>query len=224
MNINELLKGHELPSLPLRAWLARTNFPGGGVGELAWRLEDCWVSPEKRPSLTTAKLRAFELTDGCPCLAIVANATAPEWNWADDEELTDEYLRTLVYLLSPAEPTVWQAIDSWQRDRSGFMQVLSEGGLHGSQLHHKSEYYDGARASEGSELDSDLLAGELLKLMKDGRLEQVLIAKLGITRPMHVAIVETPKLCKSMTPLSQEELAEAEAYIAHKRWAASIED
>lgn len=33
--------------------------------------------------------------------------------------------------------------------------------IHGSPLHHKSEYYDDARASEGSELDSELV-GQLL--------------------------------------------------------------
>lgn len=224
MNINELLAGHNLPILPMRAWLGRTDFPGAGVGEPAWRLEDCWVTTEKRPSLSTVKLRAFELADGLPCFAIIGSAESPEWNWADNEELTDEYLRTFVYLLSPAEPTVWQAIDSWQQDKSGFMQVLSDGGIHGSPLHHKSAYYDDARQCAGNELDSDLLAGKLLELIAAGQLEEVLKGKLGITRPMYLAIVETPMLCKSLAPLPAEELEEAQAYLAHKAWAASLED
>lgn len=203
MNINDLLKGHNLPPLRLRAWLAQTDFLKPKSGELAWRLEDCWVAPEKRPSLSTVKLRAFDLEDGLPCLAIIGRAQAPEWNWAD-EELTDEHLRTLVYLLSPADTTVWDAIDSWQPDKSGSMQVLSEGVIHGSPLHHNSEYYDETRASEGSELDSDLLGGKLLKLVAAGELEEVLRDKLGIKTPMHVAIVETPMLFKSMTPVDPE--------------------
>lgn len=223
MNINDLLAGHNLPPLPMRAWLSRTDFLIADTGKRGWRLEDCWVAPEKRPMLTTYRLRELELLDGSPCLAIVADAIGPEWNWQDDEELTDEHYRTLVYLLNPADPTVWEAIHSWEEGPFRFISILCEGGVSMSPLPQNRDAYYDARSAELDELECDLLAGKLLKLIAAGQLEKELKSKLGITRPMYVAIVETPMLCKAMRPLSPAELAEAEAYLAHKRWAASLE-
>jgi len=74
-----------------------------------------------------------------------------------------------------------------------------------------------AREVQGNELESDLLAGRLLELISQGRLEAVLASQLGVQQPLRCAIVETPMLCQSMTPVDPREW-EAHLEHQHNKW------
>lgn len=223
MNINDLLNGHKLPTMPMRAWLSQDEGLEPDVTGPIWTLEDCWGSPESQPLLTGAKIREFHLGD-IACLAVIGHAVTLYSSSGNDDEVSDDDERAFIYLLNPADPCVWDVIDSWEAAPFRHMRIRSGGGSLATPLPKADLELLDARSAKDNELDNDLLAGELLKLMKEGRLEEVLRDQLGIKRPMYLAIVETPMLCKSLTPLSAEELEEAQAYLAHKAWAASIED
>lgn len=222
MNINDLLNGQKLPSMPMRAWLSQDEGLEPDVTGPIWILEDCWGASESQPLLTGAKIREFHLGD-IACLAVIGHAVTLYSSSGNEDEVSDDDERTFIYLLNPADPCVWDAIASWEAAPFRQMRIRSGRGSLATTLQADLELLD-ARSAKDNELDSDLLAGELLKLMKESRLEEVLRNQLGIKRPMYLAIVETPMLCKSLTPLSAEELEQARAYRAHKSWVARFEE
>jgi hypothetical protein len=190
MTINDILKSHDLAPLPLRAWLERRHIGAPTASNPTWALEHRWEAGGEQPIICELNLHKVQFSDVFTCLALVGRLVMPYCYSADDEE------RTLVFLLNPADPTVWEAVDSWFQARyfsaSDGVGILSSpvGSADGAALD--------ARSIEGEELESDLLAAELLEQIKSGGL----IFKSGraLRHPLYFAIVETPLIIKSLQP------------------------
>lgn len=197
MNFDQLHSDGCLKGMPLRATL-------NAKGQLApsfffpeWELEYTWVAAEKRVLLSSASLRCVRLGD-VDCCVVLAEAITPGEGTPSDEDY-----RALAFLLSPAEKCVWEAICSWVT----FGSIATHEALRGSGrtfMTLRDLEVLKLRGLEGEELDSDLLADSVEKLLKAGQLEAELARQLDIKVPLHCGIVETPMLLKSLQPMDPE--------------------
>lgn len=197
MNFDELHGEGCLKALPMRAWLKPTGAAVPSHANPAWVVEDQWKSEDEKPLPVGLALRLLKL-DGVQCCAIQGRAITPgEGSPRDEEE------RAVVYLLSPAEPGVWQAIDSWVQ--VGSISVMTgPRRMHGTSVSKDDMAVLEARFAEGEELESDMLAGAIRKLVEAGQLEAEVARQLDIKVPLYCAVVETPMLLKSLQPVDEE--------------------
>ncbi|HYD15059.1 MAG TPA: hypothetical protein VEA77_01530 [Hyphomicrobium sp.] len=186
----------DLMVLPMKAWLKPTGVAAPSPRERAWVLEQEWTSSDEEPHLVEVALRLLNL-NGSMCCAIKGRAIAADREGRHDDE------RAIVYLLNPADPSVWESIDSWMR--TGYMTVcLGPGKSHSTSVGARDVEALKARGVEGEELESDMLAASILKLLKEGRLESEVAQQLGIKVPVCCVIVETPMMYKSLLPVDEE--------------------
>ena len=204
MAFTELLADNCSTSLPMRARLVETGSRVPSPGSPPWVLQHEWTAMEEEPMLVGVALKLFDL-DGVACCAALGRAIAPS---CEDPRQEDE--RAFVYLLSPADPLVWQAIDSWMQVQ--FISVRTPKYMHATSLSKSDLEVLEARYAEGEELESDLLGGAIQKLIDEGRLEAEVAKQLGITVPLYCAVVETPMLCISLQPV---ELALWREHVEH---------
>lgn len=197
MNFDQLHSEGCLKGLPLRAMLNATSQPVPSFAFPGWELEYNWVATEKRALLSNASLRCVRL-GSVDCCVVLAEAITPGEGTPRDEDY-----RALAFVLSPAEGCVWEAISSWvtfgsiathESSRASGRTMVTLRDLEILQL----------RDLEGEELDSDLLADAIEKLLEAGHLEAELARQLDIKVPLHCAIVETPMLLKSLQPMDPE--------------------
>ena len=182
----------------MRAWLKPTGETAPSHGAPAWVLEGQWKSAEGKPLLVGVALRLLNL-GGSVCCAVQGRAIAP-----GEGKPRDEDVRVVVHLLSPAEPSVWQAIESWVQ--AGCISVQTgRQRMHGTSMSETDLEVLDARYAEGEELESDMLAGAIEQLIAEGRLEAEVAMQLGIRVPLYCAIVETPMMLKSLQPPDMEE-------------------
>ena len=201
MNFDQLHSEGCLKGLPLRATVNATGQPAPSFAFPEWELEYTWVAAEKRVLLTNYGLRRVRL-ETVDCCVVLAEAITPGEGNPNDEDY-----RAIAYVLNPADRCVWEAICSW----AAFGSIAT---------HESSRGYGRAfvtlrdldvlklRDLEGEELESDMLAGAIEKLLNAGQLEAELARQLDIKVPLHCAIVETPMMLKSLQPvqLKQGEL------------------
>jgi hypothetical protein len=197
MNINELLEGHGLEHLPIRAWLKEPRSQAEPPSS-SYAVESRWLLAQTQPQLCGLKLRALHLGGSFRCLALVVDALAPVWK----EETFDEERRYVVYLLNPADTSVWAAVDSWAQAK--LLKAHTEDTCLGTGIRQLDADVLELRDLEGQELESELLAGQLLELMKARMLEKVVREQLGLNRKTYVSVVETPMMCKSLEPVDAE--------------------
>jgi hypothetical protein len=197
MTINEILKRHDLPPLPMRAWLELRHTSAFTVFNPTWALQYRWEAEGEEPILCGLELRKLEFAGALACLALIGRALMPSCDrGADDEE------RFLVFLLNPADPTVWEAVDSWLQARC--LGATNGTGMSGSSVTSAALAALDIRSIEGEELESDLLAGELLEQIKNGQLG--IRSGLELNGPIYFTIVETPFMCKSLQPADPGQL------------------
>jgi hypothetical protein len=153
MNYDELHADGCLKHLPMRAWLkptgVATRFASPG-----WLVEDQWKGAGEKPILVGVTLKLLKL-DGVVCCVVQGRAIA-----LGDGDPTDEDERAIVYLLNPADGDVWQAIDSWMK--AGYIVARVDlRSTHGTSVSDTDLAVLEARAVEGEELESDMLAASL---------------------------------------------------------------
>ncbi len=206
MNINNLLNENGLKPLSMRAWLQPCPATGAAQSVPGWQLECDWSSDEEKPALRDLELCSAELSEGLLCLALTGRGTRQRvGDKAGIHELT------VVWLLNPADTNVWQAIESWLKGAPVWgLNAIDVGSTFTASSDLAALE---AREREGEELESDLLAGTLIELMKQGQLEAKLACELGISGAISIAIVESPMLCKSFEPVDPELWA---AHVAHE--------
>lgn len=198
MNFDDLHGGGCLKALRLRAWLRPTGATAPSHASAAWVVEDQWKSEDEKPLLVGVALRLLRL-DGVECCAIKGRAITPgERNARDEDE------RAVVYLLSLAEPGVWQAIDSWIQVGSIPVKTGPRS-MHATTVSKNDLAVLDARDVEGEELESDMLAGAIQKLIEAEQLEAEVAKQLDIKVPLYCAVVETPMMLKSLQPVDEEE-------------------
>ena len=199
MNYDQLHADGCLRGLPMRATLETTGGTNPSWYGPQWRLVSKWISMEEQPLLAGTRLRSIKL-DEFDCCVLEGRAIAPgEGNPLDDD------CRALVYLLNPADACVWKAIDSWvQHGSIASLANPGSGGSYSSVCARDLEVLE-LRSLEGEELESDLLAGAIQKLLKGGRLEAELAKQLGLDVPLYCTVVETPMLLKSLQTIDPEE-------------------
>lgn len=197
MTYDELHTVGILKDLPMRVSLAQAD---GGSWWPAWRLKEAWQPAGLHRNVLPKALRLVGI-GGSDCFALEGRVV--KWKEGRQGTLTE---RPFVYLMSPAEPSAWSAIDSWfeanhiaVEHASGQLSLLRLSALDRSVLE--------ARYAEGEELESDMLAGHIVELLDSGRLEADLAKQLGLHGPMDCAIVETPMLLKSLQPYDPREWA-----------------
>lgn len=206
----EQLHGANLKGLPMRAWLHKTEASASSVAKSQWLVEHRWKSVKDTPLLVDATLRLLKLR-GITCCAIKAGARSEEGE--GDPSGADE--RAVVYLLNPADACVWQAIESWIQ--AGHISVLE-----GPTTTLVTPVNAGdlqvllARAAEGEELESDMLAGSILELVEQGRLEEEVARLLDVKGCLYCAVVETPMMCKSMQPVDEKLLRQHKEHEANR--------
>jgi hypothetical protein len=194
MNINQTLANHHLDALPLRSWFEQRHASPSKKYNPRWGLAYKWSGPEEQcPIPSNMRLRAVTL-DGFQCCALVTEAFA-----MTDSDVLDEDLRTFVFLLNPADGQTWEAISSWFE--AGLIVLTGDGGANGGGTHAEDRAICDLERQRGEELESDLLAGALLKLLSAKRLEQTLASQLETAYPLYVSIAETPMMCKSIQPV-----------------------
>lgn len=190
-------------TLPVRAWLRRVD--GLDPKEPArWVLETEWAALVEGPTPTGMTLRLISMC-GVRCCALIelreARCTIGGREAAE---------RAVVYLLSPAEPTVWNAIANWV-DMGCVSKRSATADEHCVSLTADCEVFD-LRYAEGEELESDMLAGVLRELFVSGTLDAEVSPQLGFVTPAYCAVVGTPMLCQSLRPVEPEALAEHELH------------
>jgi hypothetical protein len=207
MTIDELLSASDLKPLPMRAWLehevdAKTDGPGA-----SWSLRYRWVGAGEELMLSGVSLRLLDLGSRLQCLAIQGcDEVASE---PDDYENSTEH--AMVYLLNPADASVWDAIDDWLR--VGYIESHGYGVLQATISPADLDAL-ALRSWKDDELAGDLVTHKLLDLWERGQLEAVVKVGLGIETLLHCTIVETPRVCASLhVPLTQ---GERDAYDAHQ--------
>ncbi len=199
MKINDLLNAHGLAPLPMQVCLQNRHAGASTFANPRFAVKSVWLSTRDEPSLCELSLRPLDFGNGSRCIALIGRAIA-----ADSDDAADEDTVSLVYLLNAAEPCVWEAVDSWVE--AGFLWVIASDHLQvATSISPPDLEVLNVRDVEGEELESDLLGGELLQLMKDGRMEDELKSRLGIVHPVVYTIVETPMTCKSLEPVDPEE-------------------
>lgn len=197
MNFDQLPNDSALAALPMRARLAPTGVSVPGISCAAWELQHQWVSTEEEPLLNGTALRLVKL-GGVVCLAVKSDAIAPRKMRRGKDE------RAIVYLLNPADPVVWTTVDSWLRARC--ISVRSSPRCrHGTSVSPPDLAVTEARDLEGEELESDMLAGAIQRLVGAGQLEAEVAKQLDIKVPLYCAVVETPMMLKSLQPVDSEE-------------------
>jgi hypothetical protein len=215
MNFDQLHSDGALKGLRVRASLHSTGEAAPSHSCPAWILVSKWVAAQEQPLLVSMRLRWVKL-GGSECCVVHASAIAPSEQ--DAEAGADE--RALVYLLNPSDPTVWQAIKSWVDVGTIAARVNPRSGGSSSTVTPRDLGVLELKTLEGAELDSDMLAGEVLALLEAGQLEAELARQLGIKMPLHCAIVETPMMLKSLQPVDAGTLALYEEHKEHEmnRW------
>ena len=197
MNFDQLHCDGSLKGLSMRASLRATGASTPSRFCPAWELHYHWVGQEREPLLISLALRLLYL-GGSTCCAVQGRAiTRGVGNPQDEDE------RTFVYLLNQADPTVWLAIDGWVQARCLTAQSPKYG--HGTSMSSSDLLALAARDCEGEELESDMLGGSILQLLRDGRLEVEVARQLDVKTPLYCAVVETPMLLASLQPVDQEE-------------------
>lgn len=195
MTYDELHTDGILRAVPVRVRLTQAD---AGTRWPAWRLKEECKRVDLCRHVFPIALRLVRI-GGSTCCALEGRVEywKEERQWA----LTK---RPFVYLLSPAEPSAWRAIDSWF-EAKGFAMEHASGQLSLFRLSARDRSVLEARYAEGEELESDMLAGNITELLESGRLETVLAKQLGLLGPMDCAIVETPMLLKSLQPYDPQE-------------------
>lgn len=217
MTINEILKRHELAPLPMRAWLERRHTGPSNVFNPTWALQYRWEAEGKQPILCGLELHKLEFAEALACLALVGRAVMPRCDDADDEEHEERFP---VFFLNPADPTVWEAVDSWLQ--AGYFSATDGNGMSGSSVTSADLAALDARSIEGEELESDLLAGELLKQIKSGQLH--FTSGREMKHPLYFTIVETPFISTSLQPIDPDEFEMQRHYRANKLLLEGIAD
>lgn len=196
MNFEQLPASSPFAAFPLRARIEPTGVSVPSASCPAWELEHQWVSLEEEPLLVGIALRLVDL-GGSACFAVTGRAvTQRKMRRGKDE-------RALVYLLNAADPVVWTMVDSWVRVGCMSVRINSKCRL-GTSVSTPDLAVLEARYAEGEELESDLLAGAIMELMRKGQLEGEMGRKLGIKVPLYCAIAETPMMLKSLQPVDEE--------------------
>jgi hypothetical protein len=197
MTFNEEPSNDILRQLPMRARLKATGAIAPSGATPAWIVEQQWQSTVEQPLLVGIALRLFELR-GIRCCAIQGSAVTPGKGASsyDDE-------RAFVYLLNPADPIVWRAIDSWLEEGRVIVHTGS-GCQRAASLCNADLAVLAVREIEGEELESDMLAGVIKELFYEGLLETEVATQLGIKVPAYCTVVETPMMCKSLEPADEE--------------------
>lgn len=198
MKFDQLPSGSALAALPMRARLVQTGVTAPSRGLPAWQLHHLWTSQEEEPILSMLELRTASI-GGVSCVAAVGHAiTERELEEGEDE-------RGFVYLLSPADPVVWAAIDSWVQTRWVAALQINVGSVGAGLVHPELELLS-ARQYESLELESDMLGGAIMELLRTDRLASEVAEQLQIKVPLLCAVVETPMMVKSMEPVDDEEV------------------
>jgi hypothetical protein len=185
MNFDQLHSHGSVKGLPMRASLESTGEAAPSRSSPSWVLVSKWIAAEEQPLLMSMSLRRVSL-GGSECCAVQARAIAPgEGNPTKADE------RVFVYLLNPADANVWEAINSWVKVGSIAARVNPRSGGSGTTVMPRDLEVLELRALEGAELDSDMLAGELLTLLEQGQLEAEVARQFDIKVPVYCAVVET---------------------------------
>lgn len=196
MKFDQLTSNSALAALPIRARLVPTGCGAPARGFPTWRLQHLWTSQEEEPILCMLELRTVSI-GGVSCVVAVGSAiTVRELEEGEDE-------RAFVYLLNPADPVVWLAIDSWVQARWIAALQINVGSI-GAGLSQPEHEVLSARQYEGLELESDMLGGAILDLVRTQRLALEVAEQLQIKVPLFCAVVETPMMVKSMEPVDEE--------------------
>ncbi len=186
-----------LKGLLLRATLSATGHSAPSFAFPEWELEYSWVAAEKRVLLFRSGLRCLRLGD-VDCLVVLAEAIIPGEGTPRDEDY-----QALAFVFNPADGCVWNAIDSWVTLGSVATHEASAGSG-GTFVTLQDLQVQRLRNLEGQELESDMLAGIIEKLLKAGKLEAEVARQLDVKVPLHCAVVETPMLLKSLQPVDPE--------------------
>jgi hypothetical protein len=209
MNTDRVPADGTLGGPALRAWLKPTAASAPVAEAPAWLLQHEWLSAATEPLLVDMGLRVLDL-GGVSCLAVVASAIAPRVvTWGDGE-------CAVVFLLAPADPVVWSALDSWLQ--LGCVWAISGPGyMSGASVSPRDFEVLSKRYAQGEALESDLLAGAILTLMVERQLEVEVARQLGVRVPLLCAIVETPMICRSLQSVDEEEWRLHQDHLAN-RW------
>jgi hypothetical protein len=198
MQMNEILKAHGLTLFPMQACLESRHAGPSTFSNPGFAVNSAWQATGDEPILCELSLRALNFGNVARCIALVGRAITPDYDDAPDDDRL-----TLVYLLNPADPCVWEAVDSWVAAGLLWVRVSDRLQLATTTGALDHQILD-SRAAEGEEFESDILGGELLQLMKDGQMEEALRSRLGVDDPIFFTIVETPMILKSLVPVDPE--------------------
>lgn len=146
--------------------------------------------------VTGLSLHLLEL-GGSVCCALKASTVLRGKGDASQEE------PAFAYLLSPADASVWLAIESWARSKVMVVEATA-GYTHGTPIKEADMALAMARYSEGEEHESDMLARAIVRLMRQGQLEVEVGRQLEVEAPMYVSVVETPMMLKSLQCIDVE--------------------
>lgn len=187
-----------LAQLPLRARLKRTGITSSSPSVPAWVVVDEWLSDDSRPALADLSLHLIKV-NGSDCCAVIALGAASLQTGPSEDE------RALVYLLSPADEAVWEAIDSWLE--KGFITVeFRPRQLAAHAIEEVPAAILAMRCTLGEERQSDSLAAALADLIGKGALDDAVSKQLQLPLPIYCAVIETEMLYSSFMRLDDTEM------------------
>ena len=197
MELGEIHSCFSLEGLSLRASLKATGTAEPSRCRPAWMLISRWVGKDDEPLIVRFGLRIVTL-GGSDCCVVYARAITPGKGNPKDEDH-----RAFAYLLHPADTCVWEATDRWLQIRAITAQTGPRCDQDCSVMPRDFEVVE-ARYAEGEELDSDMLAGAIQKLIAAGQLEAEVAKQLDIKVLLYCAVVETPMILNSLQSVDEQ--------------------